>query len=206
MPTNAEILNLVLTDTPLDDPAKMANAAELFHTVGLAASEWTRLEVHLDFILIYLNQPKHSEEIYDKDHPMAFKKKVRLLKRWFNQHPILKPFAADFRALSPRLIELSNVRNTFLHSILSSYDPNTKEAVWRGIRPLTATTYSVSMHVGTIARLINFAGEVHSAHVAMAKIDRKMVDSGAIEQLRISAPHTRRLVRLYRRLRACLGF
>lgn len=204
MPTSANILNVVLTDTPLDDPSKMANAAELFRAIGIAASAWARLEVHLDMVLLYLNQPKHSEEIYDKDHPMGFKRKVKLLKRWFNKHPILKPFAAEFRALSPKLIELSSIRNTFLHSILSSFDPETKEAVWRGIRPLTETTFSVGMHVGTVATLINFADEAHSAHRAMAKIDRAMLDSGAVAQLRKSAPHTQHLVRLYRRLRAYL--
>src|SRR4051812_38190415 len=100
-----DIYRLSVADTPLDDPAKMAGAAELFRAIGLAASSWSRLETHLDMVLIFLNQPQHSNEIHDRDHPIGFKRKIKLLKRWFNQHPALKIAAKDFRTLSPKLLE-----------------------------------------------------------------------------------------------------
>jgi hypothetical protein len=88
-PTDYDILGIALTNTPLDSPTEMADAAELFRVLGLASSSWMRLEMHLDMVLLFLNQPQHSEKLYNKDHPMGFRNKIKLLKRWFNQHPAL---------------------------------------------------------------------------------------------------------------------
>lgn len=201
-----DIRQISLTDTPLDDPVKMAEAAELFRAIGLAASSWSRLETHIDMALILLNQPQHSIQLHDKDHPIGFKRKVRLLKRWFNKHPLLTEYKLNLRALSPELIKLVDTRNILLHSVLSDYNPATKQAVWRSIKALASDTYSVGKHVGTIGTLIAFASEAHSAHIEFAKISREVFRPEMIERLRKSSPHTRYRTRLFRYWRAGLEF
>jgi hypothetical protein len=76
-PTDYDILGIALTNTPLDSPTEMADAAELFRVLGLASSSWMRLEMHLDMVLLFLNQPQHSEKLYNKDHPMGFRNKIK---------------------------------------------------------------------------------------------------------------------------------
>ncbi len=206
MTTADEILQITLTDTPLDHPDKMADAAELFRVIGLATSSWARLETHIDMVLILLNQPKHSLELYQKDHPVSFSSKVKLLKRWFNKHPALQPQAGALRTITPQFLELSKQRNIFLHSILSDYDPATKQAIWRGIKPEGEATFRIGRHVGSVDQLINFAAAAHEAHVQFSKVCRNLDNSGVFEQLRKSSQHILRLTRLYRRLRAYLRF
>jgi hypothetical protein len=183
-PTDAEILGITLTDTPLDSQTELIGAAELFRALGIASSSWMRLEMHLDMVLLILNQPKHSEELYEKDHPIGFRNKIKLLKRWFNQHPELKPHSGEFRGLSSKILNLSKTRNIFLHSILSSFDPVTKEAVWRSIKPVSESTYAVNRHAGSIETLIIFAAEVNKTHFELAaKVTTKVFAPGAIARL-----------------------
>lgn len=179
-----DIQNITLTNTPLDDRNKMAEAAELFRAIGLATSSWARLETHIDMVLIHLNQPKHSQELYEKDHPVGFRSKVKLLKRWFNKHPALQPQAEALRAITPQFLGLGKQRNIFMHSILSDYDPATKQAIWRGIKAEGEETFRVGKHVGSVGHLINFAAAAHEAHVKFARICRDLYEAGMIEQLR----------------------
>jgi hypothetical protein len=88
-PDDNDIHKIRFTGGPLDSPEEMKAAAELWRAIGLAACAWARLEQHLDAVLIHVNQPKHSEKLHDPDRPIGFKRKIKLLKRWFNQHPVL---------------------------------------------------------------------------------------------------------------------
>lgn len=204
MPTDDEIKGITLTNTPLDDRDKMAEAAELFRAIGLAVCSWSRLEVQIDMTLIHLNQPKHSIELHDPDHPVGFKSKIKLLKRWFNQHPALKGQTEALRKLAPQLLKLNRERNTFLHSILQTYDPTTQTAVWRGIKPAGPETFNMGLHQGSVGQLIAFAAEAHRLHVEFSKICRQIYETGMLEQLRKSSPHIPHLARLFRRWHACL--
>ena len=69
MSTASDLHSITLVNTPLDDPTKMENAAELFRSIGLATSSWSRFEIHIDMVLIYLNRPRHSPVLYGKNHP-----------------------------------------------------------------------------------------------------------------------------------------
>jgi len=113
----------------------MKAAAELWRAIGLAACTWSRLEQHVEVVLIHLNQRKHSEKLYDQDHPIGFKRKIKLLKRWFNQHPALAEHRDILRTITTDMLSLSVTRNTFLHSILDSYDRATSTATFRAVRP-----------------------------------------------------------------------
>jgi hypothetical protein len=187
MSTAKDIEPLTLTNTPLDNPDKMAEAAELWRAIGLATSSWARLETHIDMVLIHLNQPKHSVTLYAKEHPIGFKSKVKLLKRWFNGHPLLRIKARELREIAPQFLALGKQRNLFLHSIVSDYNPTTREVIWRGIRAAGEETYQAGRHVGSVDQLLNFATEAHSAHVRLAKLCRDLYDAGTIERLRGSS-------------------
>ena len=186
MPSASDIEHLSLTDTPLDHPNSMAEAAELFRAIGLATSSWARLEMHIDMVLIHLNRPKHSKELYAEDHPIGFRSKIKLLKRWFNQHPALSHQSKALRALTPKFLELGKQRNIFLHSILSNYDPETKVATWRGIKPAAEETYRVGKHVGSVEHLMHFAAAAHEAHVQFAQICQAIYNSGNLRLLQKS--------------------
>jgi hypothetical protein len=183
-PLDNDILAITFGNTPLDDPDQMADAAELFRAIGLASMSWSRLEMHVDMVLLFLNQPHHSERLHDKDHPIGFKSKIKLLKRWFNQHPALKHQSGEMRQITSRLLELGQTRNTFLHSILSSFDPATKQAVWRSIKPASEATYNVGKHIGTIETLIVFAAEATTIHKKLALLGKSIFTPDAVARLR----------------------
>jgi len=165
-----DIYKVRLSGTPLDDPESMEASAELWRVIGLSACTWARLEQHIDMVLIHLNQPKHSEKLHDPDHPIGFKRKIKLLKRWFNQHPALAEHRASLRQITTKMLALSKTRNAFLHSILDSYDPSTKTAVFRAVRAMSPTTYQAGKYVGTLETFLQFAGETHAAHLRFALI------------------------------------
>jgi hypothetical protein len=135
MAMDDDITRLNFIGGPLDDEEQLKASAELLNAIGLATCVWARVEQLIDAALIYLNQPKHSEKIHDPDHPIGFKRKIKLLKRWFNQHPALADHRDVIREITTELLELSGTRNAVLHSILDSYDPNTKTLVFRSIQP-----------------------------------------------------------------------
>jgi hypothetical protein len=108
---------------PIDAPA---NAPEVFQAIGHWAASRSRLEQHINVLLIHINKPQYSTKLYKSRHPVTFTGKLELLKQWFNQHPVLKPHADSIRELTSRLKSISADRNTYLHSILESYDPATR--------------------------------------------------------------------------------
>jgi hypothetical protein len=183
-PIDADILSITLTGTPLDSESGMADAAELFRALGIASTAWMRLEMHLDMVLLFLNQPQHSKTLCEKDHPVGFKSKIKLLKRWFNQHRALKHMSGEFRGLSGPILGLSKTRNIFLHSILSSFDLQTRQGVWRSIKAESEDTYKVAKHVGTVETLISFADEVNRTHFNLAAVTKKVMTVDVRGQLR----------------------
>jgi hypothetical protein len=168
---------------PLDELDETAAAAELWRAIGLAACTWARMEQHIDAVLVHLNQPKHSEKLCDPDHPIGFRRKIKLLKRWFNQHPALAEHRETMRKITSDLLVLSKTRHTFLHSILDAYNPATKTATFRSIQPKTRTTFTVYKHVGTVDNLLAFADHTRNVYLRLARISPKLFTPDAIELL-----------------------
>jgi hypothetical protein len=101
----------------------------LFLALGLAAAAWARLEKHINSILIQVNKRQHSNEItalYDPNYPTKFSDKIRLLKKYFNQHPALKDFREKITNFASDAKKLSIDRNIYLHSVIQSYDKDAK--------------------------------------------------------------------------------
>ena len=91
---------------PIDN---FETAREAFEVLGHAAMAWARLESHVDAVLIHVNKAVHSTELYNPEHPIGFANKLKLLKRWFNQHPFLKSLAGEIREAAHVFKE--NLRN-----------------------------------------------------------------------------------------------
>jgi hypothetical protein len=69
---------------------------------------------------------------------------------------------------------------------LSSFNPVTKQAIWRSINPASESTYQVAMHSGTIETLIAFATEINKTHFELAaKVTKKIFAPDAISLLRV---------------------
>jgi hypothetical protein len=184
MPIPDDIHKIRFIGGPLDSPEQMKAAAELWRTIGLAACTWARLEQHIDAVLIYLNQPKHSEKLCDPEHPIGFRRKVRLLKRWFNRYPALAEHRKTIREISTDLLILSKTRNAFLHSILDDYNPSTRTAIFRSVQAKAQNTYVATKHEGTIDNLLAFASRTHAAHLKLAGVSPTLFTPDAIERLR----------------------
>jgi hypothetical protein len=178
-----DIRKIKFTGGPLDSPEEMKAAAELWRAIGLAACVWARLEQHLDAVLIHLNQPKHSEKLHDPDHPIGFKRKIKLLKRWFNQHQVLAEHRNSMRPITTEMLSLSETRNQILHSILDSYDLATKTAVFRAVRAKTDTTYEATKYVGTLETLLNFAASARTVHLRFAHLCRGIFTPDVLTRL-----------------------
>jgi hypothetical protein len=169
---------------PLDELDETMAAAELWRAIGFAACIWARMEQHIDAILIHLNQPRHSENLCDPDHPIGFRQKIKLLKRWFNQHPALAKHREAIRKITSDLLVLSKTRHMLLHSILDAYDPRTKTATFRSIKPKTQMTFTVYKHTGTVDNLVAFADRTRNVYLRLARISPQLFMPDAIELLR----------------------
>jgi len=111
-----------LNGGPINDPSK---ASAVFLALGHAAAAWSRLEQHVDSILLQVNKEQHSNEIlslYDPNHPRPFSDKIRLLKRYFNKHPALKEYKQKISNFASVAKKIAEERNGYIHSVIQDYD------------------------------------------------------------------------------------
>lgn len=116
---------------PIDSPDK---ATAAFASLGKAAAAWARLEQQIDAILMHVNKAEFSKELFDPEHPVSFKRKLRLMKAWFNKHPALAPYKDDVQTLISKAKVLAPHRNTYLHSIFEGYDAGTDVLTFRSLK------------------------------------------------------------------------
>jgi hypothetical protein len=133
----------------------------LFAAIGYAATAWSRFEQHLDAILIHVNADAHSEEIFNPEHPITFNQKIKLLKRWFNQHPSLAHISKDMRRITSTAKELSRMRNQFLHSVLEDWDTEKQRARFHECKWIGNNEWQATPVYWTIDGLTEFATNVN---------------------------------------------
>jgi|tagenome__1003787_1003787.scaffolds.fasta_scaffold19890819_1 hypothetical protein len=182
VPAEDDLDKIRLICGPLDDPQEIEAAEKLWIVIGRAACAWARLEQHIDFVLFHLNQKKHSERLWDSEHPISFTKKIKLLKLWFNRHPPLAEYQKTIRELSSHLKELGKARNIFLHSILDDFDPESERVTFRSVRPKEPGAVAIHKDVGGIDQLLEFLKRVHEAHVTLREISVRLWRSSVAEQ------------------------
>jgi hypothetical protein len=166
---------------PLDDPER---PTELFEALGFAACAWARMEQHLDTILIHVNKSEYSEKLYTERHPVMISGKIKLFKRWFNQHPALAGMAGMARLLTSGIKQISGNRHTFIHAALEAWDPETKTAKFHGIKfdgddSFLAETFDVHLDF-----IIRFGKHVNQANELLADISKRLFTEDAARLLR----------------------
>jgi hypothetical protein len=128
-----------LTGGPVDSYSNRAIVAD----IGRALLAWARMEQHLNLLIPTVNREHYSQDLYDIDHPAMFKRKLKLLKTWFNNHPPLLERRDDFRKLSGQLLRLAKVRNTIAHGILESINRRTQTAVFKSVESKENSRFKV---------------------------------------------------------------
>jgi len=91
------------------------------------------MEHLINALLVHINKEAFSKTIYRDTHSVAFKAKVDLLKRWFNNHPKLNTYSDDVMAVMPKLKQLADTRNLLMHAAIQSFDNATGEIVLKTI-------------------------------------------------------------------------
>lgn len=156
---------------PIDEPS---GADELFAAIGNAAASWARLEQHLDAVLMHVNNPQHSSQLYNPDHPRSFQSKIKLLKTWFNQHPALGNLAGDFRRLNPHLKEMADHRNILLHGNLEKWDADRQTACFWTLRYTGEDEFQLVPHEYTIEAIKTVTVKIRSANHYLEAISRSL--------------------------------
>ena len=156
---------------PIEQPDQCGN---LFHLIGHFAASWARMEQHIDAILIQVNKKDHSDEIddlYDPRHPGTFDQKIKLLKRYFQRHPMLSGHINSVNVLAKGLKDLSSDRNNMLHGIVEDYragaDPIFVLHAAKSIPKKRSFMFRRSEY--PLERLQQVTDQVNLAHYACAK-------------------------------------
>jgi hypothetical protein len=168
---------------PLED---FKSHTELFAAIGYAAACWARFEAHLDAILIHVNAYEHSDIIYNPEHPITFNNKVKLLKRWFNQHPALADKTEIMRKITSHGKELSQIRNDFLHFTLEDFNAPTKEANFHGLKWMGNNEFHARNCRMTIAAFELFARKINAGNGLLEQISRDLFTRESLDKLRKS--------------------
>ncbi|MER9638350.1 hypothetical protein [Mesorhizobium sp. M0228] len=170
-----------------DDPSHAAPALE---ALGRVAASWSRMEHHLDALIIQINKPVHSESLY-AEHPVSFSKKIDVLKSWFNRYPPLASYREDMRYLTSRLKFISKEngskvvlnRNILLHSIPASFDGTRREIVLHHMMFLPDGNIR-SRHITiTLEQLAAYAGIVQMCNQYLSYITRELFTREGYEKI-----------------------
>lgn len=165
------------------------SAASAFLALGHAASAWARLEQLIDAILIHINNIQFSKKLFDPEHPVSFRKKIKLLKRWFNKHPALAEHTDDIRTITSRLKELAEHRNTYLHSIFEAYDPVTKTLALHSLKFLGDDTFHAKSEKVTLEAIETFADLTIKANRYLWHcVAQPLFTPDAVKRLETSSP------------------
>lgn len=187
--------DFIIVGGPIDNPE---GAEPLFQALGRLAASWSRLEQHIDALLMQLNDPRHSLNLYSPDHPVSFQQKIKLLKRWFNQHPALENFTDDIRTITSRLKVMGQDRNVFLHSNLEAWDAETETAHMTSIKYEGDDNFRIIRLEFTLESIAAFTETVNLGNEYLASITTNIFTREALDAL--SRPRkfgwrTRRLIR-----------
>lgn len=173
--------DFVLFGGPLESPD---TPPELYAAIGLACAHWARLEQHIDAVLMHLNNPEHSEKLFDPEHPVAIAKKIKLLKRWFNQHPALSGLTEDVRILTSKLKDLVPHRHALIHGVLESWDSSSNSAIFRTLKFEGDDEFKLKTHTYTIDGIGEVSYLISLANRYLCDISRAIFTRDALARLK----------------------
>lgn len=172
--------DFIFVGGPLDSPVR---PDELFRALGAASAQWARLEQHIDAVLIQVNNRQHSATLFKEDHPVSFQAKIKLLKRWFNQHPALANLTDDVRTLTTKLKEISQHRNNIVHGALEKWDADTETCVLRTLKS-SGDEFSISTHEYTIDGIDTVSDLTAMCNRYLSEITKIVFTKDSLAQLR----------------------
>jgi hypothetical protein len=152
----------------------------LFAALGFAGSAWARMEQQLDMILIHINKEQHSAQLYQPEYPIAFERKIKLPKRWFNQHPPLKQYRDDMRLFTSKVKEIAPIRNHLLHSILQDWNPKEQVATMQTIKFEGDDTFRVRSRAVRLKTLKTFGTVANNANKFLSHVTFKILTDAAL--------------------------
>lgn len=146
------------------------------------------MEHHLDALILQVNKPEHSEELFEQ-HPVSFGNKIALLKKWFNRYPPLVSDKEDMQFLTSRLKVLANgddnrflTRNILMHAIPASYDTETRTVTLHHMQ--FVGDQIISRHIKfTLDALADFAKGVQLANNLLRLITEPLFTPEGFEKL-----------------------
>jgi hypothetical protein len=170
-------LEFNLVGGPLEAPD---DHSSLFAALGFAGSAWARMEQQLDIVLIHINKEKLSSRLYQPEYPIAFERKIKLAKRWFNQHPPLKPYRDDIRLFTSKVKEIAPIRNHLLHSILQDWNPKEQVATMQTIKFEGNDKFRVRSRGVHLKTIKTFGTLANSANKFLSHVTFKILTDAAL--------------------------
>lgn len=151
---------------PIDQPRK---ASRLFAKLGRAAAAWARMEMMLDAFIIRVNKPSENVHLYDDEHPVSFKRKMRLATKWLS-HPAIIEHADLFRGAFSIIRDMAGLRNELTHSDVRSYDSTSGDFVLANMRSAGAGIFRLSEHTYNIADVDEMTHKCTRAALALSEL------------------------------------
>lgn len=106
-----------------------ANAAAFYETLGRVVVLWGRLEAVIDTTLLHILA--HPEAMFQppKEMPLAFKLKMQLWNRVFNQEPLVARFQKRALQFAKMAKPISDKRNYLIHAAIGEFNPERPDHV-----------------------------------------------------------------------------
>ena len=118
--------------------------------VGEFITHWAMVERCIDFCIAIIYQKAGGKHL-DNEIPQALWRRVKFLRRCFNQVSVLASFADEGRSLLDRITALTDTRNMLVHGCLSSYTSDSNGQEFLFVRIDLAP--DKQMHVSTSLRI-----------------------------------------------------
>lgn len=173
----------LLVGGPLDTAE---DCAFLFAAYGHMAASWSRLETHIDILIMQINKAQHEPEeinLYDPEHPRPFIDKLQLLKRYFNRHPALSEHTETIREIASELKTTSLERNGYLHSALAAYDGHEKIAKFHSIQPKGNDNFQIQFSDVPIEQFYDLIRRINDLNRRLGVVSETLFSKGALERL-----------------------
>jgi hypothetical protein len=167
------------TGGPIDLPE---DCPELFQTLGYTVAAWGRMEFLLDAILLHINKEKESPILYSPHHPVAFKRKVDLLKAWINKHPAYLQIGTDYGETLPLLKELAISRGESIHGLIEKYDMATGEFTITGLKVLGNDDFVFKTQVSSLKKLQAISYLARTATMMLTQLAEDLFPKESDEQ------------------------
>ncbi len=147
----------------------------LYGAVGDIVVNWAIAESALNSLVAIIYQSAGGKHV-DHQIPVAFKRRVKFLRRCFNNVDALKPYADEGRDILGNAANLAYIRNAVIHGTVSNYEPATQQYTFTKLDVVDKDTiHQVNTVTTTLSDLRGAALDSQSvARAAIAFRDRLM--------------------------------